>query len=173
MIDDDIPAFELTSPVHGSALRSHLSLNQLAQLTGIDRSVITRRLRGLAYHEGPHKAKLYDSIEALPAIYGVTDDSSDALNPQREKALLDRERRQLTALERQRKAGELVSVDSVRADWLAIIAIARNRLLALPSRIAPDLAGVGDVRAIDDTLRAAIHEILEEMAGDVRSGDTA
>lgn len=173
---DDPPDFELTPPVYSEALHLHQSINQLSQLTGMDRATITKRLKNAPWRPGAKMAKLYDTTVALPLIYSAGDvsgESPEQLSPQREKALLDRERRRIAELERQEREKRLVAVDVVRDDWLAVVGIARSRLLALPSRIAPDLVGQNDMRAVEDRLRAAVHEVLQEMSDDVRACDPA
>ena len=46
-----------------------LSISQLADLTGHDRRTITRKLETLVWEEGEKSAHLYQSKEALVAIY--------------------------------------------------------------------------------------------------------
>lgn len=166
---DDPPDFELTAPVYSEALHTHLSINQLSLLTGMDRATITKRLKETPWRPGAKQAKLYDTTVALPLIYnvGVSGETLEHLNPQREKALLDRERRRIAELDRQHKEGRLVDTVTVREEWLAIVSIARSRLLSMPARIAPDLASESDSRRVEDHLRAAIHDVLDEMSSDV------
>ena len=46
-----------------------LSISQLAAFTDKDRRTVTDRLQGLDFQEGTDRAHLYDSAEALAAIY--------------------------------------------------------------------------------------------------------
>ena len=48
-----------------------LSVNQLSELTGRDRHGIPKRLENLSFTPGEKSAHLYESTEALPAIYAV------------------------------------------------------------------------------------------------------
>jgi hypothetical protein len=46
-----------------------LTLNKLCELVGQDRRVIAPLLDGVPYTEGPNRSHLYQTTEALPAIY--------------------------------------------------------------------------------------------------------
>ena len=70
--------------------------------------------------------------------------------------------RERVALEQQR--GELIPADDVEQEWMRQISIAKGRLLALPMRIAPDLIGKDEPRDIERTLKAALTDVLEELA---------
>src|SRR6266487_2395192 len=60
-----------------------LSINQLSELTGRDRRTITKHLEDLHFVDGEKGAHLYESSEALPAIYSV-----DSLESARAKQAL-------------------------------------------------------------------------------------
>jgi phage terminase Nu1 subunit (DNA packaging protein) len=89
------------------------------------------------------------------------DDDPEKMSP---KERLDwyRGTRERTALEKER--GELIPADQVEQEWLRQIGIAKGRLLALPTRIAPDLLEKHEPRDIERTLKASISEVLEELA---------
>ena len=59
--------------------------------------------------------------------------------------------------------GKLVSVETTQATWAAIIATARQRLLAIPSRVGPRVAGL-DAAEASELLRREIYEALHELA---------
>jgi len=46
-----------------------LTLNKLCELVGMDRRVVAPLLDGVPYTDGPNKSHLYETTEALPAIY--------------------------------------------------------------------------------------------------------
>jgi|SRR6266536_977001 len=60
-----------------------LSINQLSEVTGRDRRTITKQLKDLRFIDGEKGAHLYESSEALPAIYSV-----DSLESARAKQAL-------------------------------------------------------------------------------------
>ena len=47
----------------------------------------------------------------------------------------------LAEMERQRRAGMLLEASDVKRAWLSILLVVRSRLLAMPARLAPRLAG--------------------------------
>ncbi len=59
--------------------------------------------------------------------------------------------------------GKLVSVETTQATWAAIIATARQRLLSIPAKLGPRVAGL-DAAEASELLRRDIHEALHELA---------
>lgn len=59
---------------------------ELANLTGIDRETVRRRIEHLPHEPGPKRAKLFDSEKALRAIFGATEsgvvDETTGMSPQ-------------------------------------------------------------------------------------------
>ena len=61
-------------------------------------------------------------------------------------------------------AGAKIAADQIEAAWIAVLALLKTRLLALPDRLAPQLFDqptVGDTRNL---IRAAIREVLDDLA---------
>jgi BMFP domain-containing protein YqiC len=81
------------------------------------------------------------------------------------KAKRETYRAQMAELEYRQKNGELVPADEVAAAWTEQVMIAKGRLLNLPARLAPDLVNATDMRQIEQTIRAAVVEVLEELSG--------
>jgi hypothetical protein len=48
-----------------------VSISQIASLTGKDRHTVAIRMTGLCFKEGRKRAKLYESAEALAAVYSA------------------------------------------------------------------------------------------------------
>jgi hypothetical protein len=48
-----------------------LSISQIAELTGVHRDIISKRLADLPFEPGKKGAHLYESTEALPLIYAI------------------------------------------------------------------------------------------------------
>ena len=142
------------------------SINQLAALTGIDRRTITKRCESLTSKPGPNRAKLYNSADALRAIYGSADGAR--LDPQQERAALDKARREQIEVESRRKAGELLEADRVGRIGAAIITNAKAQLLALPSKLAT-LTDADHQHELHMRARDEIHRTLTELADGVGS----
>jgi hypothetical protein len=81
------------------------------------------------------------------------------------KAKREMYRAQMAELEYKQKNGELVQADEVAAAWAEQVMIAKGRLLNLPARLAPDIVNATDMRQIEQTIRAAVVEVLEELSG--------
>lgn len=85
------------------------------------------------------------------------------------KAKREMYRAHLAELEFKEKSGELIPADEVAAAWVDRVQVAKGRLMALPTRIGPKLINQGDLRRIEQTLRDAVIEILEELAAEAES----
>ena len=68
----------------------------------------------------------------------------------------------LTKIELDQKTGELVRADEVRKEAYQRWRVTRDRLLAVPARVAPTLAGA-DIKTIQSTLHEAFVEALQEL----------
>jgi hypothetical protein len=87
------------------------SINQLAAMTGRDRRTVTARLDGLDYQEGEDNAHLFDSVDALAAIYLSKDT----------RAALDEKRVEEIELNMQIKRKARIPLTIVTAIWDAAI----------------------------------------------------
>ena len=63
------------------------------------------------------------------------------------------------------RRGELIEREVVRATWAGLVASFRARMLAIPSKVAPQIAVPGKVQQAEELLAAAVHEALAEVAG--------
>jgi len=61
------------------------------------------------------------------------------------------------------RRGELAPVDLLRQALGAAVTRARTRMLSLPVKVAPQVAGLGAAE-IKDALENAVHEALAELA---------
>jgi hypothetical protein len=67
-------------------------------------------------------------------------------------------------MEAEEKRHSLIAAEQIEAAWIAVLALLRTRLLALPDRLAPqafEQSTVGDTRNL---IRAAIREVLDDLA---------
>ena len=79
----------------------------------------------------------------------------------KETALAD-----LRELELETKRASLVPASEVEAEWRSLLGAVRSGMLAVASRVAPELVTLTDERAIEDVVTAAIHEAMEAIAHD-------
>ena len=96
---------------------------------------------------------------------GTTKSSNAAIfneaRARKETALAD-----LRELELATKRKELVAASEVDAEWRSLLGAVRSGMLAVPSRVAPELVTLTDERQIEDAIQAAIHEAMEAIAHD-------
>ncbi len=110
-----------------------ISVNQLSELTGLDRRTINRRLKTLKPRkEG--RANLYESTEALPLLYGV-EREGPVLDLSQERAAWAREQRLVAEMKRREIAGELIPAQLVVDLGASLVAAARSKMLAIHSKI--------------------------------------
>lgn len=81
-----------------------------------------------------------------------------------ERARFIRARADLAEMEAAQRRGAVIAAEDVEAAWIAVLALLRTRLLALPDRLAPQLHAEDGPAGVRDGLRGAIREALEELA---------
>lgn len=95
--------------------------------------------------------------QAVQAQAGAPDYAS-------ERARYIRARADLAEMKAEEKRRALIAADEVETAWIAVLALLRTRLLALPDRLAPqafEQLTVGDTRNL---IRAAIREVLDDLS---------
>jgi hypothetical protein len=70
-------------------------------------------------------------------------------------------------LDLEERQGKLVSIDEVREGWSAIVSMVRQRILALPSKLAPRLLGKHHAGEVESILRVGVYEALEDLSNPV------
>lgn len=148
-----------------------VSLNKLAELTGIDRRTVKKRLDGLAPRK-VGRAYNYDSAQALSAIYahafnagGSTQGTEKQdIDYNVERARLAKEKADGQALQNAKERGELIPVDQISQAWGRIATGIRNQFLALPNRLAQMLETTGTASERRAMIDAEVRTILEALA---------
>lgn len=144
-----------------------LSINKLAELTGLDRRRIKRCLEPLN-PETEGRTLLYESRDAIPLLYAVTG-YEEHLDLTQERARLARFQGDKAELEAKRLKGELIDVNEAAEVIGAELANVRARLLSLPGKVAPELVGIDDLAVVHSHLQTAIHDALAELVADTRT----
>lgn len=144
----------------------HLSINQLAELTGKDRRTIKKKLAGLVAQAGPNNAHLYDAQEALPVLYS-SGSSSDIEKEMAEESLrIERAKREKLEIEVGRLRGDLLPIDTVAKTVEKQYAYVRATVRAIPSKLAKPLSMITDPHDIFVRLSDAVDEALIELTAD-------
>jgi hypothetical protein len=151
-----------------------VTLNQLEQLTGISYRTLKKRLVDLDPSFKDGNSIFYDPKEALPLIYKATEEKRipfglgfdpTGLDPQTEKAKLDKARREKILIETRILKKELIPADQVENTWADIAVAIRSKILGMPTKIAPKVAALkGDVQKIEAELKSNCREICEELS---------
>ena len=161
---------------------TEVSYNQLAELTGKQYRTLKKRLEKAgvyALHRaaGPGGAHIFDSSEALAAIYaaefhhgGIVGDN-ETLDLQQERARLAREQREMVALKRAERTGKLLPVADVNKAWTDHIINAKTKIMGIPSKVAPIAADLDDPRKIQAEVKKLTDEILNDLADSVGSDE--
>ncbi len=153
----------------------HLSISQLANLTGKDRRTVTKKLKDIDPVEIKGKAKNYDPRMALPLIYEVVslddDSNEEKLNYSDEKAKLARAQTLKTKLDSERieiqiktMKKELLPIEVIETVWSKILGNFRSKVMALPKKLAPVHKTWKTVKEAEKAIKKEVYECLEELS---------
>ena len=77
-------------------------------------------------------------------------------------------RARLRKLEFETKSVRFLSADEVKVKWYTLVRQIRDKLLALPAKLAPQLAALSEAAEIRDLLDAEIIAILKSLQEEIR-----
>ena len=127
-----------------------------------------RRIRGLLCDmpasKGAKGALLYESTAALPLLYLQPGDG-DTFDLTDERARLAHHQANRAALEAEQLAGSLIEIEAVANVVGEEYSNVRSRLLAIPSKAAPQVIGLS-IAAAKALLDDLIFEALDELTAD-------
>jgi hypothetical protein len=124
-------------------------------------SVAPRTLRD--WHDAPRNPDATYSGPALVAYY-LEKQTGSALDLNREKARLTKEQADLTSLKNAIARGDVIPSSQAVAQWSTHITAARAKLLAMPTKLGPQLIAINDVNTIAEIIKSAVYESLDELA---------
>ena len=107
---------------------------------------------------------MFESVEALPQLY-LSPGDADSFDLTAERARLAHHQANRAELEANLLAGSLIQIEAVADVVGEEYANARSRLLAIPSRAAPQVIGLSIV-AVKALLDDMIFEALDELTAD-------
>lgn len=140
------------------------SISHLASLTGVATNTVKKRCEGLPTRKGKRRAILLESRDALPLILQVrgTSPLDVGTKDQHERlAMMRADKEELLVAELR---GELIRTDAAVRAWQHILTAVRAKLLAMPNRMAIQLAPLEDATECQDLIEAAVHEALGELS---------
>ncbi|GHS90855.1 hypothetical protein AGMMS49957_17530 [Synergistales bacterium] len=104
------------------------------------------------------------TIQSYVRYLGERIKSGDDADLQKERALLTKAQRETAELELALMRGELHKSEDVMRVWTENVMNCRLRLLAIPTKIAPILAENSDAQSVQEILKEAIYEAIDELA---------
>ena len=142
-----------------------LSITELHNLTGLDRRRVRSALADLESTPGKKGAVLFESREALPLLYIFPRDG-DTLDLTQERARLAHFQANKAAVEERKLKGELIEVEEVAQIVGADYSNVRAKLLAMPTKGAPELLGIEDIAVAHGIVQRLVIAALEELSAD-------
>lgn len=148
------------------------NVSWLAANLGVDRRALAKVLKGIepvkVVKRGRGESPEYFISDAVRA-YFEQDEKPDFY---KEKAILTRVQREKAELELKEKRGELVVLEEVQSIYVGELLNLKQRVFAVPSRLAPYLAGIESVTDIESQITDALHEQFAEFStSDTEGGD--
>ncbi len=145
----------------------------LSNLTGKDRGTVTRRLRGVEPLKVKKRGNYYDLKQALKHVFEpMSDDNIDPdedqetvfLNPQLEKAKLDKARRISVELDNEIKKKNLIPKQEIRETAAKMFGAIRSKILNLPLKASQSMPDKPTRKQLQSHLSGAVNEILKELS---------
>ena len=136
--------------------------------------ITTRRVQQLV-KEGVIPKTERGRYELEPAVHGyiryLQDRGSigantvdDAKSYYEQRARLIRLQADRAEAELHELQGSLVAVDDVSEQWARLLGRMRQRILSIPSKLAPMIHHETDAAIVESILEAAVHDVLTEFA---------
>jgi hypothetical protein len=158
---------------NASAGRQYLTRNAYAKHRGKSRQYIGRLadagvlvMRGSLVDVAASDAVLDDRPDkiAVPAASDPTTGTSYA-----QARLADMVfRAKLRRLEFETRQGKLVEATTVKERWASILVQLKERILAVPDKLAPEVAATTDERQVREVLKREMHALLNVLRSDVQ-----
>lgn len=117
--------------------------------------------RGCPIHEKDASDRIRSLDLAAMARWRIGQVSDDELTV--EKTRLTKAQANKTELEVDVLRGSLIHVDRVEKIWSGLCAAAKNKMLAIPYKVAFVAQGVTDFQVLESTIRSMINEVLESI----------
>jgi hypothetical protein len=77
-------------------------------------------------------------------------------------------RAKLRRLEFETRQGKLVEAEDVKTRWASILVELKERILAVPDKLAPEVAATTDERQVREVLKREMHALLNVLRSDVQ-----
>lgn len=160
-------------PTHSESLQ-YVNLSQLNELTRRSPQYIRDKLAksDLRPHREDGRTVWYDASLALGVILGT----GEGLNPQAEKARLDKARADMQELQLALARGEVAEIGAIRAAWARIVLTAKEAIRSIPAAATVHIPGFTKpmARKLAELIDATLTELADARTdGDVGGDDGA
>ncbi len=137
----------------------YVTPGKIAEWLGIaERTVRELANRGILHKAGEGR---YDPDRSIPNYIDFLKDKM-SVNDQEYKELQKKKLRiQVDELE-----GRLISVEEVETFHANLVTSTRAKLLSLPKRLSPELTEAEDQDEMEEIIKKAVYEILEDLSGE-------
>jgi hypothetical protein len=71
-------------------------------------------------------------------------------------------------LELETRQGKLIEAAIVKERWAAILVVLKERVLAAPDKLAPEVTAFTDERQVRDALKREMHALLKAVRSDIQ-----
>lgn len=155
---------DTTSRLHGNLEFYVVSQRQLAAAVGLSAMRINQLIgEGVVIRDPSSRTGEVMMLESLRNFYQSRKTSSDGVNFWNEKALHEKAKRELSEIKLGQARGELVEARLVEESLTALFKVISQKLLAIPSKMARQLSGKGELE-IKRLLSEEIEYVLEELS---------
>ena len=144
---------------------SLVSITKLSELTGLSNQTLGKRLDGFPFVSHAN-AKLYESKDVLPVLYGAGGSSMLVASDQKARLLLHQAN--TAELKEKEMRKQLIPVEEVSAFLGGMVKRARSRLLPLGGIVQNQVTDLAQIKA---TIDKEIRRVLNELSETVKSGD--
>lgn len=141
------------------------TLSGLAAELELDRRTLAKQLTGLAPDEIEQRGNRTERRWRLARVVAhLANPNDEDLDLNAERAALARVQRMKAEIELAELRGTVVRVEMAAALWMAMVASARAKFLALPSRLAVAIGPPDRLYQIQEAARELVYEALNEFA---------
>ena len=77
-------------------------------------------------------------------------------------------RAKLRRLEFETRQGKLIEAAIVKERWATILVVLKERVLAVPDKLAPEVTALTDERQVRDALKREMHALLRAVHSDIQ-----
>lgn len=145
-----------------------LSINELSELTGVDRRTVKKRLLELPSKPGPKGALLYDPQAALKAVLFPDTPEAPELGDTPPKWVSEAK---FAAAQARREEirlaiedGSAIAADDAKRAWESVVVATKQKILAIPSKAESRHVDGMTAKELRAMLDVEVREALEEMS---------